>query len=352
MSGPSRISLGLVLAGLLSLVGCGGCSPAYVVRSAVEEARILWRRQPIEEVVARPGTDAETRRKLETLLAARRFARDALGLDVDGAYASVSEVPDGALLHVLSAAQRLELVAYTWWFPIIGRVSYKGYFSEEEAKAAARGLEEEGYDTYVRPSLAFSTLGWFDDPVLSSWLVADRTRLVELVIHEILHRTTYLSGQTSFNESFANFVGHRGAVAFFAATEGEDAESTRRAREDWQSELRFSGRLMNARRELRALYAEAKRESWPLGVVLERRERVFAQLGDPRKINNAVVLARAAYEDRLAWFEAVYEGSGADLRAAIARIREASEEHEEAPWPALRRLAPEAVAPDPDGESD
>ncbi|HZR82453.1 MAG TPA: aminopeptidase [Candidatus Binatia bacterium] len=334
----SRISLALAVLGLASLVGCGGCSPAYVARSAYEEARILWRREPIADVLARPDVDPDTRKKLETLVAARAFARDQLGLDVDGAYATYSNVSEGALLQVVSACERLRLRPYTWWFPIIGSVTYKGYFSEDDAKAEARRLEEAGYDTYVRPSLAFSTLGWFDDPVLSSWLVADRARLVELVIHELLHRTTYLAGETAFNESFANFVGNRGAIAFFTATEGEDAAETEEARATWAAELKSSDHLMRAIAELRALYAAVARERRPLGVALEQRDAIFAQLGDPKRINNAVILALAAYEDRLAWFEDAAARSD-DLRSAIALVRTRSEADREHPWRALALLA-------------
>jgi predicted aminopeptidase len=334
----------LAVVALLSLVGCGGCSPAYLLRSAYEEARILWRREPIAQVIAQPGIGPAEREKLETVLAARAFARDALGLDVNGAYASYSAVPDGALLQVVSAAERLWLRPYTWWFPIVGRVSYKGFFEKSEAEAEARRLEEEGYDTYVRPSAAFSTLGWFDDPVLSSWLVADREQLVELVLHELLHRTTYLAGQTAFNESFANFVGHHGAVAFFSLAEGEGSAAAEKARKAWQAELAASARLMDAMRDLRILYVDAKQEHRPLGLVLEQRDAIFARLGDPRRINNAVILARAAYQDRLDWFDAALAGSGGDLRVAIARIRAASEAKADAPWQALDALRPAALA--------
>jgi predicted aminopeptidase len=336
----SELSLPLVLASLAlaSLVGCGGCSPGYVTRSAWEEARILWRREPIAELLERPGLDGETRAKLETVLAARRFARDALGLEVGGAYMSFSHVPPGALLHVVSAAERTRLEPYTWWFPIVGSVTYKGYFEPLDADEEARRLGDRGYDTYVRPSVAFSTLGWLDDPVLSSWLVSDRVRLVELVLHELLHRTTYVAGQTSFNESFANFVGHRGAIAFFAATDGNGAETTVRARSAWNAELAASERLMRAIEALRELYAAAGRESRPVDVVLAERRTVFAELGDPAVINNAVILARSAYEDRLGWFESV--GRGSDLRVAIARIADAAEERSGDPWAALQGLVP------------
>ena len=163
-----RLSAALLAVALSSLVGCGGCSPTYIARSGWEEARILLARQSIEGLLARPELDAQTRAKLELVLAVRKFAANDLGLDVGDAYASFSIVPPGALLQVVSAAQKTKLVPYEWWFPIVGSVDYKGYFELVDAQAEAARLDGEGYDTYVRPSVAFSTLGWFDDPVLSS----------------------------------------------------------------------------------------------------------------------------------------------------------------------------------------
>src|SRR5690606_1367974 len=164
---------------------------------------ILLGREPIRELLEEPELPAERKERLELVLSVRRFASDRLGLDVGGAYASYSEVPPGALLHVLSAAEQTRLVPYTWWFPIVGHVAYKGFFEEAEAREAQAELREEGYDTWVRGTVAFSTLGWFDDPVLSSWLQRDDVDLAELLLHELLHRTTYVEGATSFNESFA-----------------------------------------------------------------------------------------------------------------------------------------------------
>jgi predicted aminopeptidase len=314
-----------VAAAVASAVGCGGCSPLYVLHSAVEEGRILWRREPIEEVLARPDLDPETRDKLELILAVRRFAGDRLGLQVGGAYGSFAEVSPGALLYVLSAADRTELRAYEWWFPIVGSVNYKGFFARSDADAEAHRLEGEGFDTYVRGSVAFSSLGWFDDPVLSNWLRADRERIADLVIHELLHRTIYLRGETNFNESFANFVGHRGAIAFFLEKDGPTALTTGRAMAEWQAELAESDQWTAAVGRLRELYARGAADHEPLDQILDGRKAVFAELGDPDQVNNATIISKFTYLDRLASFEAVYSGSGDDLRATIAKIRTETE---------------------------
>lgn len=353
-AGRARVA---VLAVALScLVGCGGCSPAYILRSGYEEARILLARQSIEALLERPELDPDTRAKLELVLAVRRFAASELGLDVGEAYASFSIVPPGALLQVVSAAERTRLVAYTWWFPIVGDVDYKGFFELPDAEAEAKRLQGEGYDTYVRPSVAFSTLGWFDDPVLSSWLRSDPVRIAELLIHELLHRTWYVSGETAFNESLASFVGHVGAIEFFRAHDGPEAATTQRAVQAWQDALRESQLWEGAVTELKDLYAASTRESRPLEQILEDRAVIFARLREnaaaaaaaavtsaqptpaptatpvasagppaptrrPVTLNNAVILANYAYMRDLSAFDRLYTAEGGDLRATIARLR-------------------------------
>lgn len=348
---------GAVLAAALSfLVGCGGCSPTYVLRSGWEEARILLARQSIEAALERPDLDPDTRAKLELVLAVRRFAADGLGLDVGEAYASFSIVPPGALLQVVSAAERTRLEAYTWWFPIVGDVDYKGFFELPDAEAEAERLQAEGYDTYVRPSIAFSTLGWFDDPVLSSWLRSDPVRIAELLIHELLHRTWYVSGETAFNESLASFAGHVGAIEFFRAHDGPSAPTTVRAEEAWRDALRDAALWASAVAELKSLYAISAAEERPLEQILDDRKVIFERLRRevaassaqgqaatsplptptpvpvptatpaptrrPITLNNAVILANYAYMRDLSAFDRLYVASGSDLRATIARLRQ------------------------------
>jgi len=354
----AAVARGAVLAAALSfLVGCGGCSPTYVLRSGWEEARILLARQSIEALLERPELDPDTRAKLELVLAVRRFAADDLGLDVGEAYASFSIVPPGALLEVVSAAERTRLVPYTWWFPIVGDVDYKGFFELPDAEAEARRLQDEGYDTYVRPSVAFSTLGWFDDPVLSSWLRSDPVRIAELLIHELLHRTWYVSGETAFNESLASFVGHVGAIEFFRQHDGPDAPTTLRAEEAWRDALRDAVIWATAVAELKTLYATSADEKRPLEQILDERKAIFERLRRdvaaanapaqptpapaatptpaptapgaapaptrrPVTLNNAVILANYAYMRDLSAFDLLYRATGSDLRATIARLRE------------------------------
>ncbi len=248
----ARIGRALLLA---TVVAVAGCSPGYVLRAGYEEAKILWRREPFERALARGNLDGDERRKINAVLAARDFARG-LGFNVGGSYASLSYVDGDTTLFVLTAAPRTALRPHTWWFPIVGEVPYKGFFDRARAEAEVAALEAQGYDTAVRTAAAFSTLGWFDDPLLRHLLRHDEAFLVDLVLHELYHNTFYVPGHTAFNESLATFVGHRAAIAFFAARPGEEA-SARRAETVWAETLRFAAFVQGLADRLRAVYAEA-----------------------------------------------------------------------------------------------
>ena len=150
-----RVLLGFVvlIVALIGLMPTG----RYLARAGWEEGKILARRKPITQLVASPGTDARTRAKLELVLDARRFAADSLGLKVNQSFTTYSRLDADTLVLVVSAAYRDRLSMYTWWFPIVGRVPYKGYFDFGDAHATARDLERSGFDAYVRPASAFST---------------------------------------------------------------------------------------------------------------------------------------------------------------------------------------------------
>ncbi|HUI26170.1 MAG TPA: aminopeptidase [Candidatus Kryptonia bacterium] len=322
MTGPLlRIAL---LSTLLALSGCS--SSLYVLRSGYEEARILWRRQPIERLLQQPDIDAETKSKLTLVLDARAFARDSLGLRVGGSFSSVARVDANQVVHVVVAAYRNRLELVTRWFPIVGAVPYQGFFDEADARAEAAALEAQGFDTVVQPSVAFSTLGWFDDPLLSNLLRFDQVSLADVIIHELLHNTRYIPGNAGFNESFANFVGHRGAVAFFDAR--ADSTGAARARQLWSDALAFSHFLGEATERLRSAYAggidDAERQRLFGRMQAEFRAlplqtHLYADFGR-EPLNNARVLHYLLYNDRLALFDALLQRHDEQLRDTIAEV--------------------------------
>jgi len=314
---------------MLALSGCA--SSLYVLRSGYEEARILWRRQPIEKLLLQPDIDAETKQKLALVLDARAFARNALGLRVGGSFSSLARVDADQVVHVVVAARRDRLELVTQWFPIVGTVPYRGFFDEAAARAEAAALEAQGCDTVVQPSVAFSTLGWFDDPLLSNLLRFDPVSLADVIIHELLHNTRYIPGHADFNESFANFVGHRGAVAFFETR--NDSASVARAEQLWSDALAFSRFLGEAAEGLRTAYAR--------GIDEAERQRLFARIQTECRalplqtklysdfarepLNNARILHYLLYNDRLALFDTWLQRHDGQLGEAIRAILHAAD---------------------------
>lgn len=338
------------------------CSPTYVLRAGYEEAKILWNRRPITEVLSRPDIDTATREKLELVLRVRRFVEQELDFKVGGSYNTITELAKPPVVYVVTAAPRTKLEPYTWWFPILGQVSYKGYFDRTDAQQEARRLEQQGYDTYIRPAMAFSTLGWFSDPLLPHLLRYNPETLTNVVIHELFHSTFYLKGQSAFNESLANFAGHRGAVAFFVKEFGQDAAITQQAQATWESELAVAQFVATGVERLNALYQSSASEAEKL----QQREELFAQLqqefrslpGPVRqntdfatvRLNNAVVLQYLIYLQELALFERIYQQHGQDLHATLGRITAAAENNDEDPFAAVRNLVTVvAETPSPNG---
>jgi predicted aminopeptidase len=343
------------LAALLLGAAAAACSPTYVLRAAWEEAKILSRRQPITHVIADTATAFETRGKLMLVLQARGFAADSLGLNAGRSYTLYSHVDSDTLIHLLSAAYPDRFEPYTWWFPIVGRVPYKGFFREGDALSAMRSLDERGFDTYVRPAAAFSTLGWFNDPLLSTLLRYDDLSLANTVIHEILHNTFYASGQAAFNESFANFVGGVGAIHFFCGRDGGDSATCRTARAAWADDLRFGAFLSTLVDDLETLYA---REDLTREQKLTERETVFTAAqtrfreelqptlevqsfaGFARApLNNATLIGRRLYYRRLDLFDEVYRSRGGDLRATLHEIVAAARGSSD-PYAAVEAMLP------------
>jgi predicted aminopeptidase len=351
LSSTRKIVALVAVAAIVAIVAT--CSPAYVIRAGIEEARILGRRRPIPEVVADPATSAETRRKLEVVTQARAFADKQLGLAAGESYTTYSWVDSDTLLMVVSAARKDRFQAYTWWFPIVGRVPYKGYFNFEHAYEEARELEARGYDADVRPSAAFSTLGWFNDPLLNTLLRYGDVSLAGTVIHEITHNSLYLAGQAGFNESFANFVGDRGAVVFFCERDPAHAHCAA-AEAGWQDNLVFGAALSDLVARLERIYGDS---ALSIPQKIEGRSSVFRDWSAnyrtavvPRlktlgfrgyadqPLNNARLIGTRLYYQRLDLFEAVFQKYNRDLKAATHAIMAAARKQPDHPFQAVEGL--------------
>lgn len=326
-----RTALALLALGLVLLV----VTPLgrYLLRAGYEEARILLARRPISEMVADSSVDALTRAKLQLVLEARAFAVDSLGLPAGEAFTQFTQLRSDTLVLLLSGARPDWLEPVMWRFPLVGRLPYKGYFLLGDAQVAERDLRAQGFDTHLRPASAFSTLGWFNDPLLSTTLAADSVALVNTVIHELTHNRYYAASEATFNESFANFVGARGAEMFFLAR--GDSARARWSAARWADERALAafwgalyreidstfrahpGDSLKARRiELRdAAYAAARARL--VDSVAPTWRTIAPRYAERVPLDNAALLARRVYLSDLDVFERAYAESGRDLRRSI-----------------------------------
>ena len=331
----------------------------YLVRAAWAEAGILRRRRSIIDLVADSTTKPAVARRLRLVLDARAFAMDSVRLAAKESFTTYSQLDRDTLVLVLSGAYRDRLKSYTWWFPIVGRVPYKGYFDFNAARDAARKLGASGFDVYLRPSPAFSTLGFFNDPLLSTALTADTVDLANTVIHELTHNTFYASGQAVFNESFANFVGARGSAWFFRARGSPAAADLADAR--WSDDkvlARFWAQLYRqvdsafkshptdslARLVARdTLYARARRQL--VDSVGPELRTIPRKALERVRLDNAALLAHRLYNTDLDLFDQVWARENGDLRRTIQLVIDLAKQNPKDPFAGIRVWVTRYAAP-------
>ena len=309
----------------------------YVLRAGWEEAKILSRRRQIEEVIADSATAPGLRERLKLVVAARRYAVDSLGLSAGESFTTYAQLDRDTLVLVLSAAYRDRLEAYRWWFPIVGRLPYKGFFKPDDARSARDDFRARGYDTYLRPASAFSTLGWFNDPLLSTTVRGDTVFLVNTVIHELSHNTLFVAGNAEFSESFANFIGARGAEAFFRSRNAPGAAQA--LVDDWGNDQVLGAFWEQTAKSLDSAYAAWPGDSAARVVardsVYARARRILVDSIGPllRNVNvqalgriqldNAALLARRVYAQRLDLFDSVWVRHDRDVKRTIDAVQTA-----------------------------
>src|SRR5262245_4518025 len=322
---------GILAAGLC--VGLAGCGAGYLVHAGWSEARILLARRPITTMLAEPDLDATLRERLTLALAVREFAGGPLGLRVGESYTTFARVDRDATVWVVSAARRDRLEAVEWRYPLVGRLPYRGFFDRSAAERAADRLAQSALDTEVRPAVAFSTLGWFADPLLSTVTDGSPVEVAETVIHELFHAPLYLPGAATFNESAATFAGYRGAQAFFCSGPGADPAACDQARRRWRIE-RARGRIFgHLAARLRRLYA-----SQSPGPATQRARTILARAAAARLVrrrlgaaselvppNNARLLGVLVYLTDLDGFDRLAP-TDQDLGPALARLVAAARE--------------------------
>lgn len=332
MQGKVRRAGGWLAAGLLAMGLLAGCRTVEFYSQAVGgQVGVLAKRRPIEKVMAETG-DAELRERLELTRRLVEFARDELELPSGGSYGLYADLGRDHLVWVVYAAPELSLEPKKWWYPVVGCQDYRGYFREDLARDEAGRLEAEGYDTWVNQVDAFSTLGWFRDPVLNTFVRRDEVDFAELIFHELAHQKYYVRGNTSFNEGLAEAVAREGVRRWFEAT----------GRPDWveRYEARL-GRLEEARQaigatagRLKSIYdgpdsEEEKREE-KAGELHRLKRRMGELRGEwgrgleswiEEPVNNARVNSFTTYEAEVRSFVVLLEECKGDFGEFWRRVK-------------------------------
>lgn len=290
----SRLRLpSVVLAGGAALLLSACSTVDYYTHLARGQIELLRAREPIAELIARPDTDDRLKAKLKLALEARAYASDVLGLPRNGSYTRYADLGRPWVLQNLFATPEFSVEALEHCFPIAGCVAYRGYYDPVRLQAEAARLKAEGYEVHVGEVPAYSTLGWFDDPLLNTMLGWDEDDLVGTIFHELAHQRLYLKGDTRFNESFASFVEQQGLRQWRQA-HGQGLANTQRGERADQ----FAALVLATRERLKTLYASGL----PVAEMRVAKQAEFERLrADYRQLRDGPWQGYAGYDS---WIKA------------------------------------------------
>ncbi len=333
---PTMLKHSLLIFSLLSMNGCS--SITYYSQAIGGQLEIFRRSQPIDSIIANPSTPASLKQQLSDILKIRAFATSALYLPDNDSYTSYADLQRPHVLWSVFATPAFSFKPKLWCFLIVGCVSYQGYFEKASAQALADELSAEGYDVYVAEIPAYSTLGWFEDPVLNTMLTWHPLQIAELIFHELAHQKIYIADDTAFNEAFAVAVEHIGIERWLAQAgtpkEIVDYQQSR------QRQAEFVELVLTARHSIEQIYQQplppeqmevAKRAAFDKlraqYVELKSSWGGFAGYDAwfAKDLNNAKLLSVVTYQDYVPAFMALFEQVGNDLPAFYKKVAELGE---------------------------
>lgn len=309
------------------LVLCAGCeSLSYYGQAIGGHLRLMAAARPIDAWLEDPSTPAEIKTRLEVAQRIRSFATRELHLPDNGSYLSYADLNRRFAVYNVFAAPKLAVDPKAECFPFTGCVAYRGFYSEDDARRHAAKLREQGYDVYVGGVLAYSTLGWFDDPLLSTFIRYPDSQVARLVFHELAHQVVYAKHDTTFNESFAVVVEEAGVRRWLEA-EGRTVELA--AFQEAQARKReLAARVKETRERLKMVYESKLTDEQKLEQKRGEFERLRATFPQfvPAEPNNAFLVSIALYNELVPALERVLAASGSlDGFYAKARALAASE---------------------------
>ncbi len=317
----------------LFLSGCSTLS--YLTRLGWHQGLILHGSTPIQQILEDQQRNGEVKKKIQFVQEVKRYGEEKLGLKRTGSYTKFYETP-GVPLYILTASRKDCLSAYSWSFPIVGKVTYKSFFTFKEALKEKKTLEAKGFDTYLQAVAAYSTLGWFKDPLFSLMLRWEESVLANVILHEMAHATLYFKGETDLNEQVATFIGNRGSIEFLTERYGPGSKAVKEALDSQEDDLLFTNWIDWASQQLSEFYEQ------PISMEekLNGREEIFQRMKekfkevkvrfktdcyhdfDKKELNNAVLIAHRRYLYRLDRLEALYEYFGREMRRFLRFLKE------------------------------
>lgn len=319
----------LVLA--LTVVGCGPLG--YYGQAISGGAGMLLQRRAIEAVLERPDTSPELANRLRLVQELRAFAGEELALPVGDAFSHYVDLERPYAVWNVVAAPELSIEPLTWCFPVAGCVSYRGYFSERAARDFAARLERDGFDVAVQGAAAYSTLGWFADPVLSTFVGYPEPDLAALLFHELAHREVYVRDDTTFNESFATAVEEEGLRRWLERSPLAGGMDSYRARRRAEGEL--VRRVLSCRERLAEVYAAATSGEEKRAEKRRLLAALRAGADDPelgphgpwlgQELNNAHLASMGEYRALVPFFQRLLAEHGGDLPGFYAAVAELAE---------------------------
>jgi len=336
--GPRLLALllALLLLPLLHLASCAG--PGYYAQAVSGHLDLMWNREEISAVLSGTGNDPELARKLELARDARQFAITRLGLPDNSSYTEFVRTGRDAVTWNVVATPELSLEPRRWCFLVAGCVPYRGYFQHEAATHFADRLASDGLDVSVSPAVAYSTLGWFEDPLLDTMLRYSDEQLAAVIFHELAHQQLYLRGDTAFNESYASFVEEVGVTLWLQSANREARLA--KWKNQRQAAAQFHSLLQQTRASLFALYSGdatdgEKRQS--KAAIFDRLEADYRTLVDEQwlgrdyfaawfsnGLNNARLALFSSYRGGVCAFAALYRESGRNMQRFHQRALEQS----------------------------
>lgn len=326
------------------------------------QCNIYFSQRPIKTALADAKVSSEVKEKLGLVLELRRFAENELSLKPNGHYVKYADLNRRFVVWNVNAAPEFSLEPKRWWYPVVGRLKYRGYFSEKLARKHGAELQKDGYDVFVGGVEAYSTLGWFRDPVLNTFIHHTPADLAEIIFHELSHQRVFAKGDTDFNEAFATAVGEEGVRRWLQTIGNTNALQDYLVSQ--QRTEQFVGIVDEAREKLKKVYgdsndakgaavvgSEASRREQKQQVIAELKQR-YAELKTgwggfsgfdiwfSRPINNAQLNTIATYHDLVPAFRRLLQSHHGDLGkfydtcTRLAKLKDKDQRHE-----ALKKLA-------------